>query len=570
MTGWSDQSAQKLEGNSESMAVEVPGVPRPRRVWLLHPWLIAGYPVVALYAQNSLWTRLSEMVLPLVLTTAVALVLWLVLRLALRDGLRAALVTSIVLGTLHASTRVSSLLDAVLYWLSEFWVVTIFETPAWKSVVPLLVLAVLLVYVVVFRLRDVRRLTTVANVFSVVLVAMPLEWAIRHPSIVPPGPLKPLAAPVLNPRPGPDGRPDIYYIVLDGFARADVLKKNFNLDIEPMLGRLERRGFYVARRSTSNYCQTPLSITSSLNGEYLDRMLPKDFENIGLLSDLIGRSTAVTALRNAGYTFVSFATGFDQTEQFEADVRLSPYVQISGFHRMLLADTPLFWRLLPNPMQRDSYTMTRDRTNLVFEKLPEIARDPAPTFTFAHILGPHPPFVFGENGEDVSPHQTRYFLSDGTAYHRYYGRLGYVQGYRSEATYLARRVEQVIEKILADSPRPPVIIFHADHGSGLDLNVESADKTDLHERMSILNAYYFPNHDYRGLDDRITPVNTFRVVFNTLFGAELPRLPDRSYFSTWMAPFDYIDVTDHVRSPDPSPTQVALPRSASGNARPEG
>ena len=40
--------------------------------------------------------------------------------------------------------------------------------------------------------------------------------------------------------------------------------------IEPFLKRLEQKGFYVARRSTANYCQTPLSLSSSLNAVYLN------------------------------------------------------------------------------------------------------------------------------------------------------------------------------------------------------------------------------------------------------------------------------------------------------------
>ena len=40
--------------------------------------------------------------------------------------------------------------------------------------------------------------------------------------------------------------------------------------------------------------------------------------------------------------------------------------------------------------------------------------------------------------------------------------------------------------------------------------------------MSILNAYYFPGGRYEGLYEAISPVNSFRVVLNTFFGAKLP------------------------------------------------
>ena len=73
--------------------------------------------------------------------------------------------------------------------------------------------------------------------------------------------------------------------------------------------------------------------------------------------------------------------------------------------------------------------------------------------------------------------------------------------------------------------------------------------TDLVERMSKLNAYYFPARKYEGLYGKITPVNSFRVVLNTYFGANLELLPDRSFFSTWSEPYHFIDVTDTVLSP---------------------
>ena len=199
----------------------------------------------------------------------------------------------------------------------------------------------------------------------------------------------------------------------------------------------------------------------------------------------------------------------------------------------------------------DAYTQSRARTLYLLEKLPQIASSGEPTFTFAHILSPHPPFVFGENGEDVGAHDKQYYLTDGEFFRTWYGdRNVYVDGYRKQAAYLTAQVERMIDRLLAISSEPPVIILQSDHGSGLGLSTESADETDMHERMSILNAYYLP--DGKGdlpLYQSISPVNSFRVVLNTYFDAGLELLPDRSYYSTWGDPFKFIDVTDKVRLP---------------------
>src|SRR5262249_9273928 len=157
-----------------------------------------------------------------------------------------------------------------------------------------------------------------------------------------------------------------------------------------------------------------------------------------------------------------------------------------------------------------------------------------PTFTFAHFLCPHQPIVFGPNGEDIGHENERFMMYSG---HKLNGRFrdteGFRRYYRDQAAYLTRRIQQTIDRILTESPDPPITIVQSDHGSQLNLDMTSVENTDLHERMSILNAYHFPGLRYEGLYDAISPVNSFRVVLNTFFGARLPLLPDRSYFSTW-------------------------------------
>jgi hypothetical protein len=48
--------------------------------------------------------------------------------------------------------------------------------------------------------------------------------------------------------------PDIYYVILDGYARADILDELYGYDNSRFLDYLERHGFFVAETSHSNYC----------------------------------------------------------------------------------------------------------------------------------------------------------------------------------------------------------------------------------------------------------------------------------------------------------------------------
>src|SRR5262249_55856944 len=67
--------------------------------------------------------------------------------------------------------------------------------------------------------------------------------------------------------------PDVYYIILDGYARADTLKRECQFDNSEFLEQLRSRGFYVADQSCSNYPMTFMSLASSLNMSYLDNAM---------------------------------------------------------------------------------------------------------------------------------------------------------------------------------------------------------------------------------------------------------------------------------------------------------
>jgi hypothetical protein len=327
-----------------------------------------------------------------------------------------------------------------------------------------------------------------------------------------------------------------------------VMLDRFGYDNRPFIDWLAGKGFTIARQSTANYCQTPLSLSSSLNAVYLNGLFDPESNDKTPLAHWVGDAAMIRTFRELGYKFATFATGFDETEHPEADYYLSPFGYATGFHRMLIERTPVLW-FWPDSGPGDSFARTRERIMFTLHELPGIARWWSPTFTFAHILCPHPPFVFGEKGEDVSERKQQYFLTDGDHFRRYYGTSeDYKKGYRAQAAYLTDQIQQTIDGILANSPEPPIIVLQSDHGSGLGLSISSVDETDLVERMSILNVYYLPDLQTgeAPVYQSITPVNSFRVILNTYFSAGLKLLPDRNYYSTWGEPYRFIDVTERV------------------------
>lgn len=343
--------------------------------------------------------------------------------------------------------------------------------------------------------------------------------------------------------------PDLYYIVLDGYARGDTLKALYEVDNEPFLSFLASRGFYIADKSRANYIQTRLSIAATLSMDYLDPALQRaQAEGIpwGIeVSRLIRDNPVFAFLRELGYRSVALETGFRVTELEDADIFLRPPGQkVSLFNPeyVFLDSTPLRPFLYPRPFVstapfRPGFNAHRRRINSLLDTLENDVPDlPGPKFVFAHLVTPHPPFVFQSDGSPVPPSVV---YSPKDADHFPASREVYRKAYRQQVEYLNSRLPQVIAGILEQSSTPPVIILQSDHGPGLRLKWDAPAESDLLERTAILNALYLPGIEGARLYPSISPVNTFRLVISEYFGAQCPLLPDRSYFTSWSDPEDF-------------------------------
>jgi hypothetical protein len=527
----------------------------------IYPLLFAAYPILALFAQNAREVRAAELIELLAVAFAGAGAAWFVIGLLLKDAVKGALVAAAAILMFYTLGFVIEWSEVGLIYASKFWVLNenIKVAPFWIIVPETLLLWGLALWLK-RRAKDLLIATRFLNALAVIAVAMPIVqiFSIKAPAATrPPRAATPLAR--LAP-PAGSRSPDIYYIILDGYARHDVMKSHFDFDNTEFLEHLERKGFFVARSSTANYGQTPLCLSASLNATYLDDLVKGLEKDQTALRDLIGHNDVLATLRPLGYRFMTFATGFEPTEHPEADVYLSPHPYTTEFQRMVIDMTParVIW---PDPRRMDRFQQARERVTYLLDHLPDIARDPRPTFTFAHVLCPHPPIVFGANGEDIGHKHETFMYSNPKDKGRYAKPEQFRRAYHDQAAFITRRIQETIDRILAESPDPPIIIVQSDHGSELNLDMGSVRNTDLHERMSILNAYYFPGGRYEGLYDSISPVNSFRIVLNTFFGANLALLPDRSFFSTWPDPYLFIDVTDVVRSGEASDAPAARPEA---------
>jgi hypothetical protein len=248
-------------------------------------------------------------------------------------------------------------------------------------------------------------------------------------------------------------------------------------------------------------------------------------------------------LRAHGYTIYSFETGYAATELESQTRRLVGRAGPNEFETTLLNLTPLppLLALLP---ELDAYEAHRRRIRFTLETLPKLALEPGPKFVFAHILAPHPPFVFDAEGGAVE-NRLPFQYYDGRHFIVRQSRREYLEGYAGQARFISGQILLAIDGILAASATPPIVVLQGDHGPGAGFYHEDLAASDVVERGFILNAFLLPEPaESIGLDPAITPVNTFRIILGRYLDMDLPLLPDRSFYNRESRPYAFSEITD--------------------------
>ncbi len=337
--------------------------------------------------------------------------------------------------------------------------------------------------------------------------------------------------------------PDIYYIILDGYASNRILEEIYVYDNSEFINYLKDYGFQVAEDSTSNYMQTALSIASSLNFDYLSD-LPTTAPDRGQLIGLIKNSRTRQFLEKLGYQAIAFSTPYLPTDIEDADVYLKS-VEIQETRNNLeslmlinsIAIIGIENKFIDIPIMR--FREQQINIHFTIDNLTNLSNLEGPNFIFAHLIVPHPPFIFDQHGA-IDPNQF-YILMDGNKFNT--PLQNYIDGYTQQLTYINSLIKKMIKNILLNAKPHPIIIIQADHGPGAYLNFDDGSQTCHRERFSILNAYYLPNCNVT-LPSDITPVNSFRIILNNCFNQNLPLLENRLFYSTWDNPYHFIDVSN--------------------------
>ena len=469
---------------------------------VFYPLLFAAFPILFLYAHNISETSASQIWLPIVISVAANLVLWAVLSLILRSLSKAGLATAIFLGLFFSYGR---LYDGLGY-LGAF-------VPKHAYLLPvMLFIWGYCVYFIGRAKRDFRITTRLFNIIAVVLIAINLvniaSYEIKLARL---GDIAPEETPEYTAGTPEDlsTLPDIYVIIPDEYAHPDTMKEYYDYDNSGFIESMEDKGFFVAHESKTHTECTQISIASLLNMEYVEEA------EMSVLVRKNADNNVVNFLKAKGYYYVCFgATPVFGGEEVNADLYYDLWERGGSttpqleFLRLLYRTTMIrpFYQHLTGGAYEIYYRSIVINTFATLEEMPDI---PGPKFVFAYVMCPHEPFLFGPGGESVARVNWYNYIDK--------------QVYLGQYVFISHEIEEVVDVILENSANEPIIIIQSDHGlrshhPGIEVGEDDGHK--------ILNAYYLPGGGKELLYDSISPVNSFRVIFNYYLGADYPLLED--------------------------------------------
>jgi hypothetical protein len=500
----------------------------------LYPLLLAAYGVLYVYAENVTEVLPIDAVVPLGRGLIVAFTVLSFAALLFRDWRRAAIVTGvIVVGW--------SLFGLFEPGISGFGLDERAQLGLWA-------VAVAIAAVAATRLRgSLPTVTMLFNAFALVLIGLSLVRIVPYETARAARPSRAITdadAPIAIATRHPDR--DVYLLVLDRYGSDWSIEQHFGLSND-LPEWLASQGFEVIPGARANYRGTDMSLASMLNMTMLDRLT----EVVGRAADdrtpvrqMLQRTEVARFLRANGYRYYHLGSWWDFTATNALADEVLSDGEVTEFD-LVLRDASV-WPAIDRaagkaPPEPSSTERMRSIARFQFRQLGRLAQVPGRKFVFAHILLPHPPYIFHADGSTVTRHESR------TVPER--------ELYAGHLAFANRNVREAVSVLLAGpDDSDPIIVITGDEGPLLcvtgDCMEDPAPPDDLGVRLGVLGAYHLPGLPADVLPPDHSSVNTFRVIFSEYFGADLPRLPDRSFNHPDNEHlYDYRDVTDMLPLP---------------------
>jgi hypothetical protein len=327
--------------------------------------------------------------------------------------------------------------------------------------------------------------------------------------------------------------PDIYFIVLDAYPTNKHLLEYFNYDNSDFTNKLRKLKFNVLQNSLSNYNVTLYSLPSILNMNYL----PDNIEYITQIH-MWENNNVEFFLKELGYKTISYKHHHQFPSQSHKKISFVGYLkkELNEFffgnfnlvHRFFQWNAILSQAVFIAKIKTTSEKTLRFNIKQKLSILKQLPLEAGPKFIYMHLVCPHTPHIFTENGDIFSSSNSSLT-----------GKEQFVQSVK----FINKEIPQIIQTILAKSTNPPIIMIQGDHSGWASICSSTIAELDIDFKKAnsmiqknpsfpfeILFACHFPNKQQEDVNPNLTSVNGFRFIFNHYFNINLELLKDKFFF----------------------------------------
>jgi len=499
----------------------------------VHPLLFAAYPVLFLWSQNVAEVAPGEIVQPLAVVLGGAALATLTLGFLLGDRRRAALiVTPGVLGA--------------LLWGHIAGVADVSEEVrlgGWLGIIAFGAFGA-------FRLGGQRlaAIDTALLRLGIIALAVPLVTIVPYEAGEALGPAAQVPAGDSALETGTSAlKRDVYWLVFDRYGSDRSFELQFGATSE-LTPWLRERGFRVLDDSHANYVATSMSMATTLNMAHLEGLtglVGGESSSYAPIYAKLQSSRVVQQFKALGYRYLHLGSWWSPTRiDVAADVNYNADI-VSEVTTLVVQSSvaPRIYEALGLGDESSVGGTHFKHNRYALDTLDGLRDEPGPKFVLAHVLLPHPPYVFDRDGR---------YISDGEA-----ASLDEADAWQRQLDYTNSRLRPFIEGLLAlPEEERPIIIVQADEGPYTKRYAADRDNYDwrtatpeeLEIKFGIINAWYVPGADFE-LEPSMTAINTFPALFNRYFGLAYELLDDRVTTSVaWPRPYQLIDITELLPS----------------------
>ncbi|MEJ8842728.1 sulfatase-like hydrolase/transferase [Lacibacter sp. H375] len=330
-------------------------------------------------------------------------------------------------------------------------------------------------------------------------------------------------------------KPDIYFLVFDALPSTTAMQDTWNFNNNTLDSFLQKENFYVVPSSKSNYNLTVLSVSSTLNMDYtppVDLYQDETKMYFKASASLLDNSL-VRYLNGAGYDIKQYQPVSFRNNDWSGGLFFPDMLYMNYFYQTLPGRIyrDLAWnfaQLKTKLNQKQDYAYYEKRNNNHRDDLHQTTlliknscamKKPKPQFVYAHYQLPHDPYIYDSLGNLKQVDKTVTYTEEEQP-----------AAFIEQVKFANKIIQQLVTHIKQTNKPNTVIIIEGDHGFR---NIYGKKGYMIYENFS---SFYFPDGNYKDLYPTISPVNSFRVVLNNFFDANLPLLKDSSIFIPYTLP----------------------------------